>query len=107
LRSILYNKPLPIKKERKEVKLANEQLQKFIGTYEIEKSVEMKVSLINEQLFAQLTGQNEFPLFAESEFIFFLKVVDAQIEFQQNDKGEITNLFLLQNGNKTKAEKIK
>jgi len=107
LRSILYNQPLPIKKERKEVKLTNEQLQKFTGTYEIEIGVEMKVSFTNEQLFAQLTGQNEFPLFAESEFTFFLKVVDAQIEFQQNDKGEITNLFLLQNGNKTKAEKIK
>jgi len=71
-------------------------LQKFRGTYEIQKGVEVLISLINEQLFSQLTEQKEFPLFAESEFAFFLKVVGAQIEFRENENGAITNLFLLQ-----------
>ncbi len=36
----------------------------------------------------QATNQPKFPIFAESETEFFLKVVDAQIEFFKNDKGE-------------------
>lgn len=35
------------------------------------------------------------------------KVVDAQLQFEKNENGEITHLFLLQNGKKTKAEKKK
>ena len=105
LRSIIYNKPLPVKKERTEIKLSNEQLQKFVGVFEIQESMEVTVSLKSNQLFVQLTGQNAFPVFAESELSFFLKVVDAQVEFQLNDKQEVTSLVLLQGGNKIKATK--
>ncbi len=107
IRNILYNKALPIKKIRKEIVLSTEQLQKFVGTYEVEKEFEIKISLDKDHLFAQLTGQNAFPIFAESELQFFLKVVDAQLQFEQNEKGEIVKLFLLQNGNKAEAKKTK
>jgi CubicO group peptidase (beta-lactamase class C family) len=107
IRSILYNKPLPIAIVRKEIALPIEQLQKYIGTYEIEKEFELKITLVNDQLFAQLTGQNAIPIFAESELLFFLKVVDAQLQFEKNDKEEIVKLYLLQNGNKIEAKRIK
>ncbi|MGL2964236.1 serine hydrolase [Flavobacterium sp. RSB2_4_14] len=107
IRSILYNKPLPIQKIRNEISMTTEQLQKFVGTYEVEKEFEIKISLDKDQLFIQLTGQNAFPIFAESEMLFFLKVVDAQIQFEKNEKGEISNLFLLQNGNKIEAKRTK
>ncbi|MBP9741064.1 MAG: serine hydrolase [Chitinophagaceae bacterium] len=105
LRSIIYNKPLPIKKERTEIKLSNEQLQKFVGVFEIQESMEVTVSLKSNQLFVQLTGQNAFPVFAESELSFFLKAVEAQVQFQLNDKQEVISLVLLQGGNKIKAIK--
>ncbi|MEI2707588.1 MAG: serine hydrolase [Chitinophagaceae bacterium] len=92
LRSIIYNKPLPIKKERTEIKLSNEQLQKFVGVFEIQESMEVTVSLKSNQLFVQLTGQNAFPVFAESELSFFLKAVEAQVQFQLNDKQEVISL---------------
>jgi hypothetical protein len=38
-------------------------------------------NLIFLRLFAQATGQEKFEIFAESETKFFLKVVDAQLEF--------------------------
>jgi hypothetical protein len=38
---------------------------------------------------------------------FFLKIVDAQIQFEKNVNGEISNLFLLQNGNKIEAKRTK
>ena len=75
IRSILYNKPLPVQKIRNEISIATEQLQKFVGTYEVEKDFEIKILSDKDQLFSQLTGQNAFPIFAESEMLFFLKVL--------------------------------
>jgi uncharacterized protein YneR len=103
----LYNKPLPVKKERKEITLTNEQLQKFIGVYEIQPGFEITISTDKDQLFAQLTGQDALPIFAENETQFFLKVVDAQIHFVPNETGAITGLVLLQNGNKIEGKRIK
>ncbi len=107
IRNILYNKALPIKKIRKEIVLSKEQLQRFVGTYEVEKEFQIKISIDKDQLFTQLTGQSAFPIFAESELQFFLKVVEAQLQFEQNEKGEIVKLFLLQNGNKVEAKRTK
>ncbi len=57
------------------------------------------------QLMTQATGQPKFPVFAESETKFFLKVVDAQLEFVKNDKGEVTHVILHQGGRDAKAPK--
>jgi CubicO group peptidase (beta-lactamase class C family) len=102
LRHIIYNMPYPT-----EITLSNEQLKKLIGTYKIEDGFELKISIYNNQLFVQATGQDVAQLFAENELLFFTKVADAKIQFEKNRKGEITQLYLLQNGNKTKAEKKK
>jgi hypothetical protein len=48
---------------------------------------------------AHATGQTKFPLFAESETKFFLKVVDAQVEFIRDPTTHaVTKLILYQNG---------
>lgn len=106
IRSILYNQPLEVKKNRKEITLSNEQLQKMVGTYEIQPGFDMKITLENNQLFTQLTGQSPFPLFAETETLFFLKVVDAQLQFEKDEKGAVSSAFLLQNGNKIEAKRV-
>jgi hypothetical protein len=51
---------------------------------------------------AQATNEPKFPLFPESDAKFFLKVVDAQLEFLKNDKGDVTSLVLHQGGRDTK-----
>jgi hypothetical protein len=53
----------------------------------------------------QATGQPKFPMFAESQTMFFLTVVDAELEFFKNDKGEVAYMRLHQNGLDTKAVK--
>ena len=107
IRAILYNKPLPVVKVRKEILLTEEQLKKFVGIFAVEKDYEIKITIDKNQLFTQLTGQNAIPIYAESDTQFFLKVVDAQLQFEQNEKGEIVKLFLLQNGNKIEAKRTK
>jgi hypothetical protein len=59
----------------------------------------MTISLDGTQLMAQLTGQGRLPIFPQSETLFFLKVVDAQLEFAADG----SSLVLHQNGRATKA----
>jgi hypothetical protein len=63
------------------------------------------MTLEGGQLMTQATGQPKFPLFAESETKFFLKVVDAEVDFVTNDKGEVTGLVLHQGGQDIKGTK--
>ena len=60
--------------------------------------VKLAVRLSGTQLTAQLTGQGQLPIFPESETKFFLKIVDAQLEFQNDAGGAITAVVLHQNG---------
>ncbi|MEO1624988.1 MAG: hypothetical protein AAFV25_07505 [Bacteroidota bacterium] len=48
--------------------------------------------------YAQATGQGAAPIFAESETKFFLKVVDAQLEFIADAEGAFSKLILYQGG---------
>jgi len=65
----------------------------------------MVMTLEGDQLMTQATNQPKVPIFAESETKFFLKVVDAQLEFVKNDKGEVTSLVLHQGGRDLKGMK--
>ena len=58
-----------------------------------------------DHLFAQATGQPAAELFADSPTTFFLRVVDAQIEFQTDASGMVTGLVLFQNGRRLPAPK--
>ena len=49
-----------------------------------------------DQLMAQLTGEPKFPIFAESETLFFFKIVEATLEFQGNASGAATAVRLRQ-----------
>ena len=99
------DRPLP--KERAVVKLAAEVLERYVGAYEMGPSRVMNVTRRGERLFAQMTGQPELELFAESEGKFFLKDVDAQIEFQTDAAGQVTGFLLLQGTRKVQSIKVK
>ena len=80
---------------RKEIAVSPAILAAYVGTYELKPGFDLTITLEGSQLMAQATGQPKFPLFAESETNFFLKVVDAQVEFGKDEKG-VTYLVLHQ-----------
>jgi CubicO group peptidase (beta-lactamase class C family) len=88
---------------RKEIALPAATLAGYVGTYELAAGVNMMITIDGGQMMGQLTGQGKLPLFPESETFFFLKVVDAQLEFFKDDKGAVTHLILHQNGRDQKA----
>ena len=56
----------------------------------------MSITLEGTQLMAQLTGQQKFPIFAESATLFFYRVVEATLEFQLDAGGAATGVRLRQ-----------
>ena len=97
---------MPAATATKEITVSPSVLESYVGTYELRPSFNIVVTLEDGQLMMQVTGQLKVPLFAESETEFFLKVVDAQVEFFKNEKGEVTHLMLHQNGRDTKGANI-
>ncbi len=104
--AILNDKPYELPKLKKEVKISETILRKYIGTYEIVPQFKIDISVENGQLIAQATGQPKFRLFAQSEKYFFVKAVEAEIEFIVNDKNEVEKLVLYQGGKTMPAKKV-
>jgi len=94
-------------KVRKEIRLEAKLLDAYVGEYQLAPGFIIAVTREGDQLFGQATGQGKFELAAETETDFFLKVVDAQITFVKNDKGQVTHLVLHQNRVDQRAIKIK
>ena len=91
--------------ERKEITLKPEDLSGLVGTYALAPGADLAITLEGNQLWTQLTSQPKFPIFAESPTSFFLKVVDAQLEFAKDGSGKATQVTLHQNGQNTVAKR--
>jgi len=92
---IKTERPIPV---HTEIHLGEEILKKYIGVYELAPNFDITITLEDGKLMSQATGQDKFEIFAESQTKFFLKVVDAQIEFIENDSGNIESFILYQGG---------
>lgn len=103
LAEVMHGEQVVLPSERKEVTVPLSILAQYPGTYELSPTFSIVITQEGDHLAFQATDQPKFPLFAESETKFFLKVVDAQIEFVKNDKGEVTNLILHQGRRDMKA----
>lgn len=103
--AILYNQPIEFVAYRNEIVLPENKLKRFEGTYAINENVAFTIFLKDSKLFAQLTGQSAIELFAESPSKFFVKRVDVQFEFMEDDNGTITKMHIFQNGNEMDALK--
>src|ERR1041385_1624532 len=105
LAQVAHGEKVVLPVERKEIKVSPEILKQYVGTYELTPNFSLAITLEDGQLVSQGTKQPKVPMYAETETKFFLKLVDAQIEFVKNKKGEVTNLVLHQNGRDIKGVK--
>ena len=106
LAAVAHGEPVKLPAERKEVSVDPKVLARYVGTYELTAGTDMLITLDGNQLSEKLGGQATFPIFPESETMFFLKVVDAQIEFVKDAGGAVTALILHQGGRDQKAPRI-
>lgn len=106
LRLLLQGKPVPAPEVRKEIVVADSILNTYIGDYLLDQDFVLSITREKNQLFAQATGQGKLPVYPSSETKFFLKVVDAQMEFVKTD-AVVKEMLFYQNGQEIKAPKIK
>ena len=106
LAAIALGQPYELPQEKKAIEVDAAILKKYVGEYQLAPNFILTVSLEGNQLKAQATGQPEVELFAEKENLFFIKIVDAKVEFVKDENGNVTELILHQNG-QHKGKKIK
>jgi len=99
------DKPLP--GERKAAAVDPRLYDRLTGDYELAPGFIITILRRGDRLFSQATGQPEVELFPESETRFFLKVVDAQVDFSLDASGRVTALVLHQGGQDLPGKKIK
>ena len=90
----------------KEIQVDPAILKSYCGVYELQPGFDLNIFLEGNKFYLQASGQSKAELFAESETKFFLKVVDAKIEFHKDDSGNVTSLTLTQ-GKNYDCKKIK
>ncbi len=79
-------------------------LQKYAGQYTLVPLIAtITVTCEDDRLYAQLTGQQRFRIYPESEREFFYKITEAQVTFECSEAGEVERLVLHQNGKDMKA----
>lgn len=97
--SILYNQPykLPAKNE---IRLSEKIQHKYLGTYEMQPGMLIKLTLENGHLMAATDHKEE--LYAQKENNFIAESGDNQIEieFVVDTTGKIDNLFFIKTGKK-------
>ena len=99
----LIDRRYPLKKiqsktERKVVKIDSAILDIYVGEYELIPTFVISITKEGDRMMLQATGQQKVEIYPESEKEFFLKVVDAQITFVKDGKGEVKELILHQGG---------
>jgi CubicO group peptidase (beta-lactamase class C family) len=98
------NKPIP---SENGIKVDGKILETYVGEYEIPSMMTFSVTRVQDKIFIQGEGQEQFEIFADTENKFFAKVDDAQFEFVKDDSGKVTKAILKQRGRQAEANKIK
>jgi CubicO group peptidase (beta-lactamase class C family) len=99
------DEPLPA--ERQAVRVDPSLYDVYAGVYELAPGFLLTVTREGDHLMTQATGQPKVEVFPESESKFFLKVADAQLEFQRGPDGKVTGVTLYQGGRAVPAKKVR
>ncbi|MFC1898672.1 DUF3471 domain-containing protein, partial [Candidatus Cloacimonadota bacterium] len=81
-------------------------LESYVGKYELREGVVFTITKLGKQLKAQVTGQEPFEIYPESENVFYLKITEAQITFNSSDDGQVESMTFSQNGRDTTILKL-
>jgi serine-type D-Ala-D-Ala carboxypeptidase/endopeptidase len=98
VRHVVIGTPLVVMTPHTEITIPAEALRQYVGHYPLSPQFALDVTLDNGALYVQATGQPRFNIYAEAPDRFFLRVVDAQLEFSRDASGAVTGVTLVQNG---------
>lgn len=90
---------------KKDIELPADQLKRYTGKYELMPEFILTVTVEDNRIFVQATGQGKSEIFASELHKFYSKTVNAQFVFDVDENGLVTGLTLFQNG-EHEAKKI-
>ncbi|MEO6302313.1 MAG: serine hydrolase [Bacteroidia bacterium] len=106
-RATMFDQPCILPTIRKIANVDKKIYQKLTGEYELQPGFILTVTTDGNQIFSQAADQDKNEIYPESDYNYFLKAVDAQIQFIKNEKGDVISLIFLQGENKMLGKKIK
>ena len=109
LSAIIFDKPYELMHDHVVIKLSDDILKKYVGQYDFDKKHHAYITLENNQLQIEAPQGNlpKSPLFAEDETNFYLKIINARIEFIKDVSGNVTELISHYNGKDEVCKKVK
>jgi CubicO group peptidase (beta-lactamase class C family) len=90
----------------REVEVDPRSLPRIVGRYQLAPALVLTISRKGRQMSTRLTGQRELNIYPEGAHRYFLKAVDAQLEFDDADPARAGYVILHQNGQQMKAPRI-
>jgi len=98
------DKPLPL---HTAIELPVEIMSRYVGDYELAPGFVLTVTLEGNKMMTQASGQGKIEIFPETETKFFLKVVDAQLDFVKDESGKYNKVILHQAGRDLQGNRVK
>jgi CubicO group peptidase (beta-lactamase class C family) len=89
LAALAMGETVTLTSERKEIPLDPKVLARYVGAYHMDAGGNNVITLDGHQLYSKLGPQAPIAIYPESETRFFLKVLDAQLEFSA-DASKVT-----------------
>jgi serine-type D-Ala-D-Ala carboxypeptidase/endopeptidase len=90
----------PLVPTYKAIVLPSASLDDYVGTYRLADKFLLTVFRVNDELFAQATGQGAFAIFPFAPNEFFAKIVGISMSFTRDSNGLVSGLVLHQNGDR-------
>jgi CubicO group peptidase (beta-lactamase class C family) len=92
--------------EEKIIEVDEATIDRYVGKYEYKGLGVLVIRRDGKQVFAQMSGQPDFELFAKATDTFFWKAVVAEIKFVAGDDGKVEKAIHTQGGATIEAKKI-
>ena len=107
--AIIFHKPYELMRKHIGIKLPDEVLKKYVGQYDFDKRHHVYITLENNQLQMEAPqgGLPKSPLFADDQNNFYLKIINARIEFVKDTSGNVTALIAHYMGKNEVCKKVK
>ena len=96
----------PLAPAENTIAMSPQQLDAYLGQYQLASQLMLHVFRDHDQLYAQATGQGAFPIFPSAKDAFFAKITDIRIDFHRSKDDKVESLALHQSGHTMLAPKL-
>lgn len=100
------HKDIVVAKAKDAVTLTPEQLEPYVGSYELQPGFVLNIFIKNGILMSQATNQEAFEMIAKGNHKFMPAAFPANLTFIADENGDFTSMLLEQGGQEMVAQKI-